>query len=53
MRSCRSLFKATFNHVPVDNVPQSGQVVNATVLVIQIVSVFPNVYSQNGVVAMT
>ena len=50
MCGMKGLLQKTFNNLPVDDVPKSGQMVHTAVLVIQVVSVLPNVYTQQGIV---
>ncbi len=40
------LLKTPFNHAPVHNLPKCGYVLGATVLVVQVVGMFPNVEAQ-------
>ena len=39
---------ASFEHVPIDNTPYSGEMIDAAILIVEIVGVFPHVDAENG-----
>src|SRR5579859_5244974 len=40
------------DHIPVDNIPPSGEIIRATILIFEVVGMFPHIVAENREVAV-